>query len=86
MSNKRPPDFTKNEVRLIAAILRERFSHDIEIEQADAESRLNPAIPELTEYPIVFREVDNDHFLIACADKHHFTIASSKPTEPRKTV
>ena len=61
MSNKRPPDFTKDEVRLIAATLKERYGHSIEVEQADAEIRLNPAIPELTECPIVFWEVDKCH-------------------------
>lgn len=72
MSNKRPPDFTKDEIRLITATLKERYVRDIEVQQADAEIRLNPAIPELTECPIAFWEVDNCHFLIARADKHHF--------------
>ncbi len=72
MSNKRPPDFTKDEVILITATLRERYGRSIEVEQADAEIRLSPAIPELTECPIVYWEVDKCHFIIARADKHHF--------------
>ena len=48
MSNTRPPDFTKDEVRLSKARLNERYGHDIEVQQADAEIRLNPAILELT--------------------------------------
>jgi len=51
MSTKRPLDFTKDEVSLITATLKERYGYSIEIEQADAEIRLNPAIPELTECP-----------------------------------
>ena len=72
MSNTRPPDFTKDEIRLITATLKERYGRDIEVQQADAEIRLNPAIPELTECPIVYWEVDKCHFVIARADKHHF--------------
>ena len=72
MSNKRPPDFTKDEVILITATLRERYGHDIEVEQAYAEIRLSPAIPKITECLIVYWELDKCHFLIARADKHHF--------------
>ena len=32
MSNTRPPDFTKDEVRLITATLKERYGHTIETE------------------------------------------------------
>ncbi len=72
MSDKRPPDFSKDEIRIITATLKERYGHDIEVQQADAEIRLNRAIPELTECPILFWEVGDCHFLIARADKHHF--------------
>jgi len=72
MSGKKPPDFTKDEVRLITATLRERYGHDVDVQLADAEIRLNPAIPELTMCPIVFWEMDDCHFLIARVDRHHF--------------
>jgi len=42
MSNKRPPDFTKDEVRLIKATLNERYGHNIEVQLADAEIHLYP--------------------------------------------
>lgn len=74
MSNKRPPDFTKDEVILITATLRERYGRGIEVEQTDAEIRLNPAIPGLTECPIVYWEADKCHFIIARADKHHCSL------------
>jgi len=39
MSNKRPPDFTKDEIILITAALKERYGHSIKVEQADYEEK-----------------------------------------------
>jgi hypothetical protein len=54
MSAKKPPEFTKDEIILIKATFKERYGHDVEVQLADAEIRLNPAIPELTHCPIAF--------------------------------
>jgi hypothetical protein len=34
MSNKRPPDLSKNEVRHISATLKQRYGHDIDVQLA----------------------------------------------------
>ena len=40
MSNKKPPDFTKDQVRLITAALKEQYGHDIEGQQEYEENEL----------------------------------------------
>jgi len=72
MPNQRPPDFTKDEIRVIKDTLKERYGRDIEVELADAEMRLNPALTEMTLCPIVYWEIDDCHFVVAKVDKYHF--------------
>ena len=44
MTTKKPPEFAKDEVILIQATLKQRYGHAADIELADAEIRLNPAM------------------------------------------
>jgi hypothetical protein len=50
MSQERAPDFTKDEIRLIKDTLKERSGHEMELELADADMRLNPARSEKRRY------------------------------------
>ncbi|MBI1423884.1 MAG: hypothetical protein GC149_10500 [Gammaproteobacteria bacterium] len=72
MSDTPVPDFTKDEIRVIQDTLKERYGHAMEIELAEAEMRLNPALTEMTLCPIVYWEVGDCHFVVAKVDKYHF--------------
>jgi len=72
MSDKRPPDFSKDEIRVIRDTLKERYGREIEVELAEAEMRLNPALTEMTLCPVVYWEIDDCHFVVAKVDKYHF--------------
>jgi len=48
MSNPRPPDFSKDEIRVIRDMLNQSYRHAVVLQLADAEKRLNPALTEMT--------------------------------------
>lgn len=68
MANKRPPEFTNDEIRLSQAIHNGRYGRDIGIPLDDNAIRLNLVVPEPTKYPVVIRDVDDHHFLLARTD------------------
>lgn len=72
MSEIKPPDFTKDEIRLIEATLVERFGEKIPVELADVELRLSLASIDMTPCPSAYWEVGDAHFLISRTDRHHF--------------
>ena len=72
MSEKKPPDLSKDEVRLIEATLVERFGEKIPVQLADVELRLTPGSIDMTLCPCAYWEVGDVHFLIARTDRYHF--------------
>jgi hypothetical protein len=58
------PDFTDTELWVIRQAVSERFPKDIEIQQADAELRLDPGDRELTLCPVVYWREDKAQFVI----------------------
>ena len=58
------PDFTEQELWMIQTTLGERYGENIEVQLADTELRLNPALTELTLCPTAYWQYDNCHFVI----------------------
>jgi hypothetical protein len=58
------PDFTDTELWVIRQAVAERFRKEVEIQQADAELRLNPGDRELTLCPVVYWRDDKAQFVI----------------------
>ena len=51
------PDFTESERWVVETTLKERYGKAVEVQQADVELRLDPAVPELTVCPaLVWKE------------------------------
>ena len=48
------PDFTPTERALVEEMIGERYGHDVSLELADAELRLNPGARELTSCPTFY--------------------------------
>lgn len=58
------PDFNDSELWVVKTTLKERYGHDIEIQLADSELRLDPSDRELTECPTLFWQVDKVSFVV----------------------
>ena len=58
------PDFTNTELWVIRQAVSERFRKEVEIQQADAELRLDPGDRELTLCPVVYWREDKAQFVI----------------------
>jgi len=58
------PDFTDTELWVIRQAVSERFRKQVDIQQADAELRLNPGDRELTLCPVVYWREDKAQFVI----------------------
>jgi len=58
------PDFTDTELWVIRQAVSERFRKEIDIQQADAELRLDPGDRELTLCPVVYWRDDKAQFVI----------------------
>src|SRR4030067_410250 len=58
------PDFTDTELWVIRQAVSERFRKQVEIQQADAELRLDPGDRELTLCPVVYWREDKAQFVI----------------------
>jgi hypothetical protein len=58
------PDFTDTELWVIRQAVSERFRKEVDIQQADAELRLDPGDRELTLCPVVYRCEDKAQFVI----------------------
>jgi hypothetical protein len=71
MAQKRPPEFTKDKIRLAEAILVERFGEKIAVVHPDAELPPNPGATEITPCPSRYRQRVGVHFLKSRADKYH---------------
>jgi hypothetical protein len=57
-------DFNNSELWIIRTTLKERYGHDIELQLADSEVRLDPATAVLTWCPTVFWEVAPVSFVV----------------------
>jgi hypothetical protein len=57
-------DLTDNEMWTIQSTLRERYGHDVEVELADSEIRLQPTDRELTTCPIAYWTHDDCNFVV----------------------
>lgn len=58
------PDFNDSELWVVRTTLKERYGHDIEIQLADSELRLDPSDRELIECPTLFWQVDKVSFVV----------------------
>ena len=58
------PDFTDTELWVIRQAVSERFRKQLELQQADAELRLDPGDRELTVCPVVYWREDQAQFVI----------------------
>lgn len=59
------PDFTESELWTVHDSLRQRYGREIEIEQGDAELRLDPHSSTLTPCPVLFWHEDGVNFVIS---------------------
>ncbi|MHB1950525.1 MAG: hypothetical protein ACYCQK_03530 [Acidiferrobacteraceae bacterium] len=59
------PDFTDTELWTIRVAVNERYGHKVDIELADSELRLDPAVPVLTSCPTVFWSERGANFVIS---------------------
>ncbi len=48
------PDFSDAELRLVHAALKERYGHEVEVQEVETEIRLHPADRELTVCPALY--------------------------------
>ncbi len=58
------PDFTETELWVIRQAVAERFRKEVDIQQADAELRLDPGDRELTLCPVVYWRDGKAQFVI----------------------
>ena len=58
------PEFSESELWVVKSTLRERYGHDVEVELAATELRLNPSSSELTDCPAIYWFFDDCNFLI----------------------
>lgn len=59
------PDFTENELWILRSTLKERYGHDVEIQLAEVELRLEPDAREVTPCPAAFWSERGANFVIA---------------------
>jgi len=59
------PGFTPSDLALVQAILKERFGHDVEMQEVETEVRLTPADRELTTCPALFWKAEDCGFVVA---------------------
>lgn len=57
-------DFSETEQWIVTQTLRERYGHELALQFGDAEVRLDPVKPELTEVPVLVWEEDDVSFII----------------------
>ena len=58
-------DFSKSELWVIEETLKERYDHPIEIQQGEAELRLDPHSSELSPCPVIFWLENGYNFVVA---------------------
>lgn len=59
------PDFTDTELWAVRTTLKERYGHDVEIQLADAELRLDPGDRQTTACPTIFWSERGANFVIS---------------------
>jgi len=59
------PAFTVADMNLVHVALRERFGHEIPVDDVETEIRLNPADRELTVCPALYWEEDGCRFVVS---------------------
>jgi len=57
-------DFTDSELWIVKGTLQERYGHDVEIELAEIELRLNPSSTEMVPCPALYWNYDDCNFVI----------------------
>lgn len=58
------PDFTPTERGIVEELLRERYGHDVALELADSDLRLDPSARELTSCPTFYWTERGAHFVV----------------------
>lgn len=66
------PDFTDTELWTIRVAINERYGHKVDLELADSELRLDPAIPVLTSCPTVFWSERGASFVVSKIDQTRY--------------
>jgi hypothetical protein len=66
------PDITDSELWVVKATLRERYGKPVEVELADVELRLDPAVPELTLCPAMVWKEQGAGFVISKVGDNRF--------------
>ncbi|MGQ9862584.1 MAG: hypothetical protein ACUVSD_11320 [Thiobacillaceae bacterium] len=59
------PGFSASDLALVQATLKERFGHDVEVQEVETEVRLSPADRELTLCPALFWKAEGCAFVVA---------------------
>ncbi len=72
LDRKMSLDFSPREHWVVESALEERYGKRIDIQQADVELRLDPALPDLTEYPALVWKVGRATFVISKLDDECF--------------
>lgn len=66
--NVRVPDFTQEELALVAVLLEDRFNKSVTLELADSELKLDPLSDELTLCPALYWSERGAHFVLSKVD------------------
>ena len=66
------PDFEQIDLEVIHSALKKRYKHDVDVQLADSEVKLNPATPVLTLCPTMFWKVDEVSFVILKTDTSRY--------------
>ncbi|OOZ41558.1 hypothetical protein BOW53_03345 [Solemya pervernicosa gill symbiont] len=66
------PDFNDSDLWTIKSTLQERYGHDVELELAETELRLNPSSTEMVPCPTVYWHYDNCNFIICKTGDERF--------------
>lgn len=61
----RIPGFSASDLALVQATLKERFCHDVEVQEVETEVRLSPADRELTLCPALFWKAEGCAFVVS---------------------
>lgn len=59
------PGFSASDLALVQATLKERFGHDVEVQEVETEVRLSPADRDLTLCPALFWEAEGCAFVVS---------------------
>ncbi|HEY5602764.1 MAG TPA: hypothetical protein VIM41_06615 [Gammaproteobacteria bacterium] len=65
-------DFSAQELDMVQQTLKERYGHNVELELADVELRLDPIAYELTTCPALYWEMSGCHFVISKLGKMRY--------------